>query len=67
MSIINNPEEEVEQFSQRSTLSEKIVTQKVLKIFEGSSQYSFFEKEFFTLSKLNQGPQFPGIIKMLDA
>ena len=64
---IKNPEEEVEQFSKRSTLSEKTVTQKVLKIFEGQSQYSFFEKEFFTLSKLNQGPQFPGIVKMLDA
>jgi len=45
------------------------LSQKVLKIYEGMSQFTFFEKESLTLSTLTQfdGSRFPGIIKIHES
>jgi hypothetical protein len=42
---------------------------KVLKVYEGLSEFNFFEREFITLSKISQKslPNFPGLVQMIDA
>lgn len=39
----------------------------MLKIYKGNQEYNFFQREYLSLSKLNSGEKFPGIVQMYDA